>query len=356
MVRLGWVDETTFTELVALAQVLPGPSSSQLGMAVGHIRAGWAGAAAAWVGFTLPSAVLMVLAAVLWTQWPGPAMTTATHGLLLVAVAVVTQAVVQMYRSQCKTPLQGLSAWTAFAVLLVFPGPWTLPGALVLGSLAGGLFPGAPDLPPPPLPAFPQRRRTGLVALGLFAVLAVGLPWIKALGPSDLTALADAFYRTGSWVFGGGHVVLPWLDREVVKTGWVSPDAFLAGYGAAQALPGPLFTFAAYLGMVAGGLPGAVVSLVAIFLPGFLLIGGVLPFWSRLRVQPRWRGAFAGASATVVGMLAATLVSPIGTALVQPADWAVAAGLFLLLEVGRWPAWAVALAGALVGPLVFLVK
>ena len=203
--------------------------------------------------------------------------------------------------------------------------------------------------------SFSFRRRWGVLALVVFGALAIGLPALRLGFPTGVWAWADAFYRTGSWVFGGGHVVLPWLQREVVGPGWVSSSTFLSGYGAAQALPGPLFSVAAFLGMTIGGIPGAVVALVAIFLPGFLLIEGVLPFWSRLRGRRGWTGAFAGASAAVVGLLACTLVVTVGPTLTHPGDWAVVVGLFLLLEVAKWPAWAVVIVGALVGPLVLLI-
>jgi chromate transporter len=323
-------------------------------MAVGHLRAGWAGAAAAWLGFTLPSAVLMVLAALAWSVGPAGGLTAATHGLLLVSVAIVAQAVGRMALTQCRTPRSAGLAWAAFAALLLVPGPLTLPVVLVLGAFTG-LWGGPETATGLEVPEFASRRGPAVAALVLFAALAVGLPLARAAVPWEPLAWADAFYRTGAWVFGGGHVVLPWLNREVVQTGWVSSGTFLAGYGAAQALPGPLFTVAAFLGMATGGIPGALVALVAIFLPGFLLIGGVLPFWSRLRSYRRWRGAFAAASVTVVGVLAATLVHPIGDALVRPGDWVVAAGLVLLLEVARWPAWAVVLVGALAGPAVLLL-
>jgi len=353
VVRRRWLDDGSFSELLAVTQALPGPSSSQLGMAIGHLRAGWFGAIAAWAGFTLPSAFIMILLGWWWDR-TGPELLRLTHGLLLVAVAVVAQAAGQLYRSQCKTFRLGITAWTAFGALLLIPGPWTLPAVLVIGASAGAAT--APSVEVVPPLSFSQRRRSGVAALLLFLGLAILLPWLRSAFALDFLAWTDAFYRTGSWIFGGGHVVLPWLNREVVGPGWVSADAFLAGYGAAQALPGPLFSVAAFLGMIAGGLPGALIALVAIFLPGFLLIGGVLPFWSRLRVRRRWRGAFAGASAAVVGLLASTLISPLGSALARPGDWVVAAGLFLLLAGGRCPVWAVVLLGALAGPLVLLLR
>ena len=352
--RRGWLDDASFSGLAALAQILPGPSSSQLGMAVGHLRAGVGGAVAAWLGFTLPSALLMVLLAVLWGQWSASTMICATHGLLLVAAAVVTQAVGQLYRSQCATPLLRTVAWVAFAAFLVVSGPFALPAVLLAGAATGAFAPSQPSGKDPTLPGMPFRRRWGVVALVVFAALALLLPWLRTTQEAPW-AWADAFYRTGSWVFGGGHVVVPWLQREVVGPGWVTSQTFLAGYGAAQALPGPLFAVSAFLGMVLGGWPGATIALVAIFLPGFLLIEGFLPFWSRFRGRPRWTGAFAGASAVVVGLLAFTLATSIGTALVRPGDWVVAAGLLLLLEKAKWPSWAVVLVGALVGDLVLLL-
>lgn len=344
--RRGWLTHDLFSELVALAQILPGPSSSQLGMSIGHLRAGFGGAVVAWLGFTLPSAILMVLFAGLWEAWPPGALTQATHGLLLVAAAVVFQAVVQLYRSQCRTGFLGGIAWMGFSVLLCAPGPWSLAVVLTAAGVLGTLrpTPRGPSTAPPSL-----GRRWGVVALGTFFLLAVGLPLLRTTLPMGPWAWADAFFRTGSWVFGGGHVVLPWLQKEVVGPGWVTTPTFLAGYGAAQALPGPLFSVAAFLGMVVGGVPGAAIALVAIFLPGFLLIEGVLPFWARLRERPRWTGALAGVSAVVVGLLASALVTTIGPTLQRPSDWAVVGGLFLALEVGQWPSWLVVILGALVG-------
>ena len=353
VVRRQWLEDDSFSELLALSQVIPGPSSSQVGMAIGHLRAGWLGSVAAWAGFTLPSAVIMILLASLFGRWTGADLVVFTHGLLLVAVAVVAQAVGQLYRSQCKTSLLSIIAWAAFAALVLFPSPWTLPAILVAGALLGAATASPTESP---LPQVGSGRRASVIALLIFLGLAVLLPWLRATFSDPPLAWMDAFYRTGSWVFGGGHIVLPWLNREVVGTGWVSSEAFMAGYGAAQALPGPLFTVAAFLGMLVGGLPGALIALFAIFLPGFLLIGGLLPFWSRLRSRRRLRGAMAGASATVVGLLASTLLSPIGAALVRPGDWVVAAGLFLLLITGRCPTWIVVLTGALAGPLVLLLR
>lgn len=322
-------------------------------MAIGHLRAGWLGALAAWTGFTLPSAIIMILVAWWWQFWTPAQLLLFTHGLLLVAVAVVAHAAGQLYRSQCQSALSATTAWAAFGFLLLFSGTWTLPVLLVAGAVAGAW---APPSGSSSILSFPGRRRWGVLALVVFLVLTFLLPELRANFASEPLAWADAFYRTGSWVFGGGHIVLPWLNREVVGPGWVSADAFLAGYGVAQALPGPLFTVAAFLGMVTGGLPGALIALVAIFLPGFLLIGGLLPFWSKLRSHQRWKGAFGGASAVVVGLLASTLISPIGSALAKPGDWVVATGLFLLLQAGRWPVWAVVGTGALAGPLVLLLR
>jgi chromate transporter len=353
--RRGWLDERSFGDLVALCQFLPGPASSQLGIAIGTRRAGMLGGVVAWIGFTLPSAIALTLLGVVAAStdlsdagW--------VHGLKLAAVAIVANAAWAM--------AGGLAPdWARRALAVVAAGvalAWTAPLSQV-AIIAGGALIGRFVLAPPsmattsPEPS-PVSRRVGVVCLAAFAALLLGLPVLRAADGQPV-ALFEAFYRSGSLVFGGGHVVLPLLHATVVEPGWVTDGQFLAGYGAAQAVPGPLFTFAAYLGAVAApapnGIPGAVIALVAIFLPSFLLIFGALPFWDWLRGSVGFRRALAGTNAAVVGILLAALYTPIWTgAITGPADVAVAAGGLALLLTGRVPPIAVVVLSALAGQLM----
>ncbi|AEI41168.1 chromate efflux transporter [Paenibacillus mucilaginosus] len=326
VVRRRWIDERTYADLVALCQFLPGPASSQVGMGIGLLRGGIAGALTAWLGFTLPSVLALTLFAFA-VQGGAAASSPWLHGLKLVAVAVVAQAVI------------GMGAKLAGA------GP--LPAGLFgLWAFRSG---GAQQEAPASL-HIPVSRRAGAVSLGLFFVLLIGLPWLRTAVDNPSLALFDIMYRAGSLVFGGGHVVLPLLDRELVPGGWMNSETFLAGYGAAQAVPGPLFTFASYLGAAAMGWQGAVVATLAIFLPAFLLILGALPFWADLRTSPRAQGALAGINAAVVGILLAAWYQPIWmTAVLRPADFAAAALLYGMLEFWKLPPWVVVIAGALLG-------
>jgi chromate transporter len=349
--RRRWLSEPAFVDLVALAQFLPGPASSQTGFAIGLMRGGYLGGVAAWVGFTTPSALLMVLFAYgaggIAATTPGAGL---LHGLKLVAVAIVAQAVLGMARSLCPDRPRASIAVLAIILMLIAPGPLGQIGAIVLGGIAGlALCRRGPDALVESV-AMPVSRRVGVICLCLFALLLV-----LSLVPvrDGAAALFNAFYRSGALVFGGGHVVLPLLRDAVVVPGWVSDNGFLAGYGAAQAVPGPLFTFAAYLGAVAnpvGGVAGAVVALVAIFLPGLLVLMGTLPFWNQLRARPGAQAAMRGINAAVVGLLGAALYDPVWTSAVQSrADFAVAATGFVLLVVWRAPPLLVVLLSAAAG-------
>ncbi len=356
--RRRWVDEATFGHLVALSQLLPGPASSQVGMGLGALRAGFTGALAAWIGFTAPSALLMILFGLGVGRVELPGSSGLLHGLELAALAVVAFAVWQMARRHCRERLQIALALFAMTLVLSLPGVAGQLSAIALGALAGAAF----------FPADAPTREAGtavgggrlpaLVRLLLFAGLLLSLPLLaRALG-SPLAVLVDAFYRAGSLIFGGGHVVLPLLRGEVVAPGWVAPDLFVAGYGAAQALPGPLLSFAAYLGMVAepgGGIAGALAVLLAIFLPSLLLVTGALPFLARLRRHARIGAALSGVNAAVVGLLLAALYTPVWTSAVAgPTGFAVAAIAFALIAVWRLPAWAVVGLCALAGLLLDL--
>ncbi|HET9019629.1 MAG TPA: chromate efflux transporter [Acetobacteraceae bacterium] len=340
--RRRWLDDRAFSDLVALCQFLPGPASSQTGFALGLLRGGYRGALAAWAGFTLPSALLLVLFAYGAGRIEGSAAGQGLlHGLKLVAVAVVAQAVWGMARTLCPDRPRAAIGTAAAVLLLAAPGAATQVGAIVLGGLAG-LFLTAPASTAHAPSGLRVGRRVGMACLALYALLLV-LP---------LPPLLGAVYRAGALVFGGGHVVLPLLRDAVVTPGLVSQDAFLAGYGAAQAVPGPLFTFAAYLGAVAAGVPGAAVALVAIFLPGILALLGVLPFWEDLRAHPRAQAAMRGINAAVVGILGAALYTPVWTsAVLRPADVALALVGFVLLTVWRAPPLVVVALGAAGGVL-----
>ncbi|MEW5322208.1 chromate efflux transporter [Geobacillus thermoleovorans] len=343
--RKKWIDEKTYADLVALCQFLPGPASSQVGIGIGFMRAGVWGALAAWLGFTLPSAVALSLVAV-WLQHNSWGDAGWMHGLLLAAVAVVAQAVWEMARKFAYGRLEATVVIIAAAVVLLVPGAWSQVAVIAAAGGIGAVGWRKNVAPSSSSAGIPPsiRRSIGLTLLSLFAVLLVALPLIRTWIHSPLLALFDSFYRAGALVFGGGHVVLPLLEAEVVPQGWVNANQFLAGYSAAQAVPGPLFTFAAYIGMAALGWKGALVATTAIFLPSFLLVLGAFPFWQGVRRHPRFQAALAGINAAVVGILLAALYDPIWTKAVKgPADLAFVLGAFLLLAVWKWPAWAVVL-------------
>jgi chromate transporter len=357
VVRRRWLDEKSYVDLVALCQFLPGPASSQVGIAVGLSRAGYLGALAAWTGFTLPSAVAMVLFAYGVTAVGDAAGSGWLHGLKVAAVAVVAQAVLGMMRALAPDRERATLAVVAAAIVLAFPSAWGQVGAILLGAVAGvTLLRGEAAAGHASLP-LGVSRSVAVAALVVFFALLIGLPLASAVIPSQSLALFDAFYRAGSLVFGGGHVVLPLLQAEVVPPGWVTNEAFLAGYGAAQAVPGPLFTFAAYLGAVMGPPPngwvGAVLCLVAVFLPSFLLVIGALPFWEDLRSRPAAQSALKGVNAAVVGLLLAALYHPVWTAgITRAADFALAAAAFLLLFMWKTPPWLVVILCAVGGAVV----
>lgn len=354
VLRRRWLDEHAYANLVGLCQFLPGPASSQVGFSIGLMRAGYLGGLAAWSGFTLPSALALVLFAYGEAALRGPVGAGLLHGLKLVAVAIVAQAVWGMSRSLCHDRERASIAAIAALIILLSPSSIAQIGAILVGGVAGlCLFRGAPSAPAGQS-AEPVSRRVGLAALTAFFLLLAGLPLLRGFGFSQGAALFDAFYRSGALVFGGGHVVLPLLREAFVSPGWVSDDAFLAGYGAAQAVPGPLFTFAAYLGAVVKppphGLAGAALGLVGIFLPGLLIVSGMLPFWDRFR---RWAPAQAlmhGVNAAVVGLLGAALYTPVWTSSVHTSgDFGVALVGFVLLTVWRAPPLIVVAFSALAG-------
>ncbi|HEI8955478.1 TPA: chromate efflux transporter [Serratia liquefaciens] len=358
--RRKWITESSYADLVALCQFLPGPASSQVGIAIGLSRAGYAGALAAWVGFTLPSAMLLILFASSLVHFGDTLSAGVLHGLKVVAVAVVAQAVWGMARQLCTDRVQvTMMVATACFVLLV-PFAWGQVGVIILAALIGLLVFSPPqdqDKGKPDLLPMPISRRMGIAWLMLFLVLLSGLPLLAGLFPGAVLSMVDVFYRAGSLVFGGGHVVLPLLQAEVVPAGWLSNDVFLAGYGAAQAVPGPLFTFAAFLGasmnMAPSGLIGGMVCLLAIFLPSFLLVAGALPFWERLRQNIRMRAAIYGINAAVVGLLLAALYQPVWTSAIHaPQDFGLALVALLALMFWRLPPWLVVICGGISGGIL----
>ncbi|MDQ1176675.1 chromate efflux transporter [Microbacterium sp. SORGH_AS_0421] len=352
VVRRKWMDDRAYADLVALCQFLPGPASSQVGFAMGLQRAGFLGALAAFLAFTLPSAILLVAFAGGAALLGGPVAAGVISGLQITAVAIVAQAVWGMARTLAPDAPRASIAVAGLALALLVPGAPGQLGALAVGLLGGiVLLRGASETPAPSLPSFGVPRVVAVTCLVLLAIGLVGLPLLAATTGSDAAALVDAFFRSGALVFGGGHVVLPLLQAGVVETGWVSPEAFLAGYGAAQAVPGPLFAFSAYLGAESsvgpGGIAGAAIALVAIFLPGFLVLIGVLPFWDAMRDRPRVRAVMRGTGAAVVGILGAALYTPVfTTAVTGPGSFLLAAVGFVLLTAFRVPAWAVVIVGA----------
>ncbi|WP_127902403.1 chromate efflux transporter [Solirhodobacter olei] len=357
VVKRRWINEADFADLVALCQFLPGPASSQVGFALGVLRGGPLGGLAAWTAFTLPSALLLVAFAAGLSLFADPAGQSVLHGLQLAAVAVVAQAVWGMARSLAPDRPRAGIALCAILLAAFTGAAFGQVAAIGLGALAGLVLcrgeasSGAGRL------HFPVSRRAGAICIGLFFLLLL----LSMFEPSAVGAqgakLFAAVYRSGALVFGGGHVVLPLLQASVVRPGWVTGDAFLAGYGAAQAVPGPLFSFSAYLGAVAvpapNGLAGAAIALVGIFLPGLLLVAGMLPFWDSLRGRPMAQAAMRGANAAVVGILAAALYDPVWTSAVRtPKDFAVAAIGFLLLTLWKAPPWLVVLLAAAGGWLL----
>jgi chromate transporter len=351
--RRRWLSEAAFADLVALCQLLPGPASSQVSFAVGLSRGGLAGGVAAWLGFTLPSALAMVLFAQGAVALTGPLGGGMLHGLQVVAVAVVAQAVWSMARSL--SPDRPRATITVIATLIVIAAPTAVGqiAAIAAGGMAG-LFAcrGAPAAAG--RLAIPISRPLAAAALGLFVLLLLGLPVAAAVWSVPALAAAEAFYRAGALVFGGGHVVLPLLHASVVEPGLVSEGAFLSGYGAAQAVPGPLFTFAAYLGAIMGGWGTAALALVAIFLPGVLLVLGALPFWDQVSRGAPMQAALRGVNAAVVGVLLAALYDPVWSkGIGGPADFGLALVAFALLVVWKAPPWVAVVVSAAGGAALF---
>ncbi|MGN7296910.1 chromate transporter [Ferdinandcohnia sp. SAFN-114] len=352
--RRKWMDEKTYADLVALCQFLPGPASSQVGIGIGVMRAGVLGGIVSFLGFTLPSVIALILFAVI-LQGFNIGTVGWIHGLKLVAVAVVAHAILGM--AQKLTPDLKRKSLALFALVgtLLWQTAFTQVGVILIAAIFGFiLFKNQTDNETTNL-QFPISRKFAVFCLTLFFGLLLLLPILREVTSLEWIAMFDSFYRSGSLVFGGGHVVLPLLEREFVPTGWLSEEAFLAGYGAAQAVPGPLFTFAAYLGAVINGWQGGLLATVAIFLPAFLLILGTLPFWDSVRRNPKIRGALMGVNAAVVGILTSAFYHPIWTSTVfAPIDFAFAAILFSMLVYWKLPPWIVVVTGAIGGAVISL--
>ena len=361
VLKRKWTDEASYGDLVALCQFLPGPASSQVGFSLGMLRGGGLlGGLIAWFAFTLPSALVLLAFALSAAAFTSPMAQGLLHGLKLVAVAVVAQAVWGMARSLTPDRTRAGIALVALAIVVTFGSAFGQIAAIACGALAGSYLCRDDVAPAGGQLKFPVSRRGGSLALGLFLAIFIVAPFLSSANDLQALSVFDAFYRSGALVFGGGHVVLPLLHSAVVDSGWVTNSAFLTGYGLAQAMPGPLFTFAAYLGAVTShqpnGVTGAIVALVAIFLPGLLLVYGMLPFWDKLRSRPAVQAVMRGANAAVVGILGAALYNPVWVnAVVTPDDFGLATAGFLLLTVWKLPPWIVVLLLAAAGTMLAAV-
>jgi chromate transporter len=355
IMRKKWMDEKSYADLVALCQFLPGPASSQVGIGIGVMRAGAIGGIVSFLGFTLPSVVALILFALLLKEFD-VADAGWIHGLKIVAVAVVAHAILGMSKKLTPDSSRKTLALVALVATLLWQTTFTQVGIILAAALVGFLlFKNQTDLEDAEIKV-PISKRFAAVCLVLFFGLLVLLPILREATALNWVAMFDSFYRSGSLVFGGGHVVLPLLEREFVPTGWLSEEAFLAGYGAAQAVPGPLFTFAAYLGAVMNGWQGGLLATAAIFLPAFLLIYGTLPFWDVLRRNPKIKGALMGVNAAVIGILISAFYHPIWTSsILAPIDFAFAAVLFSMLVYWKLPPWVVVLTGAVGGWLIGMI-
>lgn len=353
--RRKWLDEKSYADLVALAQFLPGPASSQVGIGIGVMRAGVLGGVISFIGFTLPSVIALILFATFLTEFDiGNA--GWIHGLKIVAVAIVAHAIIGMAKNLTPDLKRKSIALFALIITLIWQASFTQIAVILLAALFGFLLFRRQDDSAETSSQFPISKRVSVICLLLFFSLLILLPVIRELTGSDWVAMFDSFYRSGSLVFGGGHVVLPLLEQEFVTTGWISKESFLAGYGATQAVPGPLFTFASYLGTVMKGWQGGVVATIAVFLPAFLLILGTLPFWDQLRRNAKIKSAIMGVNAAVIGILISALYFPIWTSSIQaPADFALAAILYSMLAYWKLSPWIIVLTGIIGGSLLTFI-
>ncbi len=350
--RRKWMDEKSYADLVALCQFLPGPASSQVGIGIGVMRAGLLGGIVSFIGFTLPSVIALIMFALI-LQGLDIADAGWIHGLKLVAVAVVAHAILGMAKNLTPDLKRKTIALLALVATLLWQTAFTQVGVILIAAFIGYFLYKQHSHSDDADICVPISKWFATFCLVVFFGLLILLPILREATALNWIAMFDSFYRSGSLVFGGGHVVLPLLEREFVPTGWLSEEAFLAGYGATQAVPGPLFTFAAYLGAVMNGWQGGLLATIAIFLPAFLLIYGTLPFWDTLRRNPKIKGALMGVNAAVVGILISAFYLPIWTSsILAPIDFAFAAVLFSMLVYWKLPPWVVVLAGAIGGLLL----
>lgn len=354
--RKKWMSEKSYADLVALSQFLPGPASSQVGIGVGVMRGGVLGGLTSFIGFTLPSVIILMIFASLMTTFD---ISEAgwIHGLKIVAVVIVLHAILGMSKNLTPDIERKVIALFALVATLLFQSVFTQVGVILIAGVIGFiLFKNHEADDNKKAATFPIRKSFSAVCLALFFVLLFALPALRELTGSYWIAVVDSFYRAGSLVFGGGHVVLPLLEQELVPMGWISAEEFLAGYGATQAVPGPLFTFAAYLGTVMNGWIGGLIATAAIFLPAFLLILGALPFWDMLRNNEKVKGAVMGVNAAVIGILISALYTPIWTSsILEPVHFALAAILFVMLVYFKLPPWVIVVTGAIGGMLIGLL-
>ncbi|WP_407926435.1 chromate transporter [Aquibacillus kalidii] len=353
--RKKWMDEKSYADLVALCQFLPGPASSQVGIGIGVMRAGALGGIISFIGFTLPSVLALILFALV-LEGLDVADAGWIHGLKIVAVAVVAHAIVGMSKKLTPDVERKTIALLALVTTLLWQTAFSQVGIILIAAIIGFLLYRNHSTTEDADIQVPISKRFAIICISLFFGLLILLPFLREVTTLNWIAMFDSFYRSGSLVFGGGHVVLPLLEREFVPTGWLSEESFLAGYGAAQAVPGPLFTFAAYLGAVMNGWQGGLLATVAIFLPAFLLIYGTLPFWGSLRRNPKIKGALMGVNAAVIGILISAFYQPIWTSsILAPIDFAFAAILFSMLVYWKLPPWIIVVTGALGGALLSFI-
>ncbi|MEQ6378001.1 chromate efflux transporter [Bacillaceae bacterium S4-13-58] len=347
--RKKWLDDKTYADLIAICQFLPGPASSQVGMSIGMLRGGLIGGILSWIGFTLPSVIVLILFAMLYNTFNLEG-ATFIHSLKVVAAAVVLHALLGMGKNLAPDRPRITIALSAALIMLLFPSAWMQILIIVGAGLIGlKFFKENAESKVQPF-SVSISKRTGVISLSLLGILLVGLPFLAKITNHALLSIFDIFFRVGSLVFGGGHVVLPMLEREVVPQGWLTPDQFLAGYGMAQAVPGPLFTFSSYLGMMMEGIGGAIVATIAIFLPSFFLIVGALPFLQELRQRKPFQGILMGVNASVVGILLAAFYDPVlKSSIFDASDFALGLVLFGLLNIWKVPAWMIVVLGVVGG-------
>ncbi|WP_062354476.1 chromate efflux transporter [Bacillus kwashiorkori] len=351
--RKKWLDERTYADLIALCQFLPGPASSQVGISIGMIRGGLFGGVLSWFGFTIPSVIALLIFALIMQGFDGHQLPGWINGLKIVAVAVVAHAVYGMAVKLTPDRTRITIAIITAIILLMYPNAIVQFAIIIVAGIIGYLLFKQKENEESPVLTLTFGKKLGIVSLATFFLLLFGLPVYRSLFPSFSASIFDVFYRVGSIVFGGGHVVLPLLEREVVPTGWITAEGFLAGYGATQAVPGPLFTFSAYIGAVAGGVPTGLLATVAMFLPSFLLVIGVLPFWNQIRGNMKFRAALTGINAAVVGLLLAALYHPVFTSAISgPLEFSLALAAFALLMYWKLPPWVVVLCCALAGQIL----